>query len=82
MICCKKGFIWVVKRATSLFNTFCSNDKLHVFCCPFNEPQLCLLIKKKHFFHRPMLVGFQQSNAIQKCNKWYIWRKGKEKVRR
>ena len=29
--------IWVVKHATSLFNSFCSNvqNKLHLFCCPF-----------------------------------------------
>ena len=24
MICCKTGLVWVVKRATSLFNSFCS----------------------------------------------------------
>ena len=23
--CCKTGLMWVVKRATSLFNSFCSN---------------------------------------------------------
>ena len=29
--------MWVVKRATSLFNSFCTiwQNKLHVFCCPF-----------------------------------------------
>ena len=34
LICCK---MWVVERATSLFNSFCRNvvNKLHVFCCPF-----------------------------------------------
>ena len=26
LICCKTGLMWVVKRATSLFNWFCSND--------------------------------------------------------
>ena len=25
LICCKTGFMWVVKRATSVFNSFCSN---------------------------------------------------------
>ena len=25
LICCETGLIWVVKRATSLFNSFCSN---------------------------------------------------------
>ena len=25
LICCKTGLMWVVKRATSLFNSFCSN---------------------------------------------------------
>ena len=25
LICCKTGFMWVVKRATSLFISFCSN---------------------------------------------------------
>ena len=25
LICCKTGFMWMVKRATSLFNSFCSN---------------------------------------------------------
>ena len=37
LICCKTGLMWVVKRATSLFNSFCSKvaNLLHVFCCPF-----------------------------------------------
>ena len=25
LVCCKTGLMWVVKRATSLFNSFCSN---------------------------------------------------------
>ena len=25
LICCKTGLVWVVKRITSLFNSFCSN---------------------------------------------------------
>ena len=25
LICCKTGLMWVVKRATSLFTSFCSN---------------------------------------------------------
>ena len=25
LICCKTGLMWMVKRATSLFNSFCSN---------------------------------------------------------
>ena len=31
------GLMWVVKRATSLFNSFCSNVAKQVarFCCPF-----------------------------------------------
>ena len=32
LICCKTGLIWLVKGATSLFNSFCSM-RLHVFCC-------------------------------------------------
>ena len=49
LICCKTGFIWVVKRATSLFNWFCSNVTKQVgrFLLPVfpylyyrnNEPQ-------------------------------------------
>ena len=37
LICCKTGLMWVVKRATSLFNSFAAmlQDKLQVFCCPF-----------------------------------------------
>ena len=42
LICCKTVLMWVVRRATSLFNSFCSNvarqktcNLLHVFCCPF-----------------------------------------------
>ena len=37
LICCKTGLMWVVKRATSLFNSFCSNVAKQVahFCCPF-----------------------------------------------
>ena len=25
LICCKTGLMWLVKRATSLYNSFCSN---------------------------------------------------------
>ena len=42
LICCKTGLIWVIKRTTTLFNSFCGNvtwqDKLHVSCCPFVRP--------------------------------------------
>ena len=31
LICCKTGLIWVVKRATSLFNSFCRNVARQVF---------------------------------------------------
>ena len=30
LICCKTGLMWVVKRATSLFNSFCSNNARQV----------------------------------------------------
>ena len=33
LICCKTGLKWVVKRATSLLNSF--EAILNVFCCPF-----------------------------------------------
>ena len=38
LICCKTGLMWVVKHATSLFNSFAAmlQDKLYVFCCPFS----------------------------------------------
>ena len=32
MIFCKTGLMWVVKRATSLFNSFCSNVARQVAC--------------------------------------------------
>ena len=32
LICCKTGLMWVVKRATSLFNSFCSNIARQVAC--------------------------------------------------
>ena len=32
LICCKRGLMWIAKRATSLFNSFCSNDARHVGC--------------------------------------------------
>ena len=32
LICFKTGFMWVVKRATSLFNSFCSNVAKQVAC--------------------------------------------------
>ena len=32
LIYCKTGLMWIVKRATSLFNSFCSNDARHVGC--------------------------------------------------
>ena len=37
LICCKTGLMWVEKRATSLFNPFCSNVAKQVarFCFPF-----------------------------------------------
>ena len=31
-ICCKTGFTWVVKRATPLFHSFCSNVAKQVTC--------------------------------------------------
>ena len=40
LICCQTGLMWVVKHATSLFNSFAAmlQDKLYVFffCCPFS----------------------------------------------
>ena len=37
LICSKTGLMWVVKRTTSLFNSFCSNVAKQVarFCCTF-----------------------------------------------
>ena len=32
LICCKTGLMWMVKRATSLFNSFCSNVARQVAC--------------------------------------------------
>ena len=39
LIVAKQLWTWVVKRATSLFNSFCSNvaKQRHVFCCPFHR---------------------------------------------
>ena len=39
LIVAKQLWTWVVKRATSLFNSFCSNvaKQQHVFCCPFHR---------------------------------------------
>ena len=36
-ICCKSGLLWLVKRATYLLDSFCSNVARQVagFCCPF-----------------------------------------------
>ena len=33
LICCKTGFMWVVKCATSLFNSLCSNFAKQVARC-------------------------------------------------
>ncbi|CAH3045994.1 unnamed protein product [Porites evermanni] len=49
LICCKTGLMWVVKRATSLFNSFCSNVSRQVmrqrsravYCCPQCEHLFC-----------------------------------------
>ena len=41
LICCKTGFMWVVKRATSLFDSFCSNVAKQVagfFVARFSVP--------------------------------------------
>ena len=46
LICCKTGLMWVVKRASSLFNPFCSNVARQVFYCPLYRTlthKFCLL---------------------------------------
>ena len=37
-ICCKSDLLWLVKRATYLLDSFCSNVARQVagFCCPFS----------------------------------------------
>ena len=50
LICCKTGWMWVVKRAASLFNSFCSNIAKQVarFCCPFYRT-----LKHRAHIHQP-----------------------------
>ena len=46
LICCKTGFLWVVKRAQSLFNWSCSNVAGQVACSffgPFYRTLILLL---------------------------------------
>ena len=52
LICCKTGFMWVVKRGTSLFNSLCSNVARQVACflLPFKRTLTVLAYKKKTFF--------------------------------
>ena len=50
LICCKTGWMRVVKRAASLFNSFCSNIAKQVarFCCPFYRT-----LKQEAHIHQP-----------------------------
>ena len=50
LICRKTGLMWVVKRATPLFNSFCSNVAKQVarFCSPFFRT-----LRQVTFFHDP-----------------------------
>ena len=59
--------LWVVKRATSLFNSFCSNVVRHValFCCPFYcslNPNACVQI----FYSLQIDCGFEISRHATK----------------
>ena len=56
LICCKTGFMWVVKRATSLFISFCSNVSKQV----------------ERFFVARFSVSLQHVHAHEECKGVHI----------
>ena len=67
LLCCKAGLMWVAKRATLLFNSFCSNVAKHVACLLTVLSQRHKLLKlpraNLHFFF-PMHVWYATKNNL------------------
>ena len=72
LICCKRGLMWVEKRATSLFNSFYSKVAKQV--------ARFLLLVLPHLYHRTCIKYLKSFSAWQQTA--FFWkRKGGEVVR-
>ena len=71
LICCKTGLIWVVKRATSLFNSFCSNVARQDTCFLWSRTKHGARIHGPLIWMGLMDIFFKKESKGEMNNKHY-----------